>query len=250
MFFFPPTIRPKCSVSSVLVAPGPCGKTKPDTSEIIKEEQHQTVDGESYLGQTLKTRSFSGSNPLSHTERVRRNCYTYSDRSKHKSHSGKLLSRQSSLTKKTEQAEVPQLKTDTAPSEGECCVSFPLGATQVNSLNQTSHEDTNNSTSFSQHINAQNDSSKCFHIATNRQEESMTGNHLAENKEEGTPPETQSTVRKLERKVRPYKKKRRKLDTHVELVNPGDVPDNSMLSLWELFQSSDDMDVEFHGFED
>ncbi|KAG7242242.1 hypothetical protein INR49_024288 [Caranx melampygus] len=76
--------RPKCSVSSALVAPG-CGKTELDTAEIIEEEQNQTLDVEAYLGQALKIGSFPAFSPLTHRERVRRNCYTYSDRPKHKS---------------------------------------------------------------------------------------------------------------------------------------------------------------------
>lgn len=216
-------------------------------------------------------KSFPGSSPFTHRERVRRNCYTYSDRSKHKSLAGKRPSRLSSSTEKDEQAQIPRLKTETAPSEGECRVSSPPGAAQVNSVNQISHKDTKNSASFSHNISAQSDLSKCHNVAINHQKESdtdndsllfdaaqkgnesldkTTGHNLVENKEERPPLQTQSPFRKIQRKVRLYKRKRRKIDAQVEHVKPSGVPDNSMLNLWELFQSSDDMDVEFHGFED
>uniref|UniRef100_A0A8D3DRD2 Protein DBF4 homolog A n=1 Tax=Scophthalmus maximus TaxID=52904 RepID=A0A8D3DRD2_SCOMX len=126
------------------------------------------------------------------------------------------------------------------------------------------------SSSLFHDINAQKGSSKSLHFVTNQQEESnanedvlpfeavqdesflpnkMTGNNLAENMKGEVPPQSFSPVRKIQRRIRVYKRKRRKVDTHVECVKPIDSPDNSMLKLWELFQSSDDMDVEFHGFE-
>ncbi|GAA6220684.1 protein DBF4 homolog A [Lates japonicus] len=261
--------RPKCSVSSVLVAPGPCGKTELrhrgdlDTTETIKEEHHQAVNVESNSGHSLKIRSVPGSAPLIHRERDWRNCYTYSERSKHKSLARKRPCRQNSLTSCTqnaEQAQIPQLKTETAPSRGECLVSFPSRVTRANSMDQISPKDMNSSTSL---FSVQNDSSKDLNVVTNQQEEfdtnkdslqfeavqdgntspdKMTGNNLTENEEGSLPPQSFSPARKIQRRVRVYKRKRRKVDTHD--------PDNSMLKLWELFQSSDDMDMEFHGFED
>ncbi|XP_071325325.1 protein DBF4 homolog A [Trachinotus anak] len=269
--------RPKCSVSSVLVAPGPCGKTELghkgalDTTETIKEEQHQTVGVESYSGQALKIRSVPGSAPPTHREGDRRNFYTYSDRSKHRSLACKRLCRQNSCTEKAEQAQIPQPKRETAPSRGECPVSFSSRITQVDLVDQISHKDMNNSTSLFHSIGGQNDSSKYINVVTNQQEESdvnkesllleagqdgsivtnkMTGNNFAENKDGRLPPQSFSEVRKIQRRIRVYKRKRRKVATHVEQEKPSDAPDNSMLKLWELFQSSDGMDVDFHGFED
>ncbi|CAB1420106.1 unnamed protein product [Pleuronectes platessa] len=83
--------RPKCSVSSVLVAPGPCGETELRhrgdvvTAETVKEEQQQTVEVESYSGHALKIRSVPDFARLAHRERDWRNCRTYSERSKAKS---------------------------------------------------------------------------------------------------------------------------------------------------------------------
>uniref|UniRef100_A0A8D3DZZ9 Protein DBF4 homolog A n=1 Tax=Scophthalmus maximus TaxID=52904 RepID=A0A8D3DZZ9_SCOMX len=139
---------------------------------------------------------------------------------------------------------------------------------KVDSLDHVSLKDS--SSSLFHDINAQKGSSKSLHFVTNQQEESnanedvlpfeavqdesflpnkMTGNNLAENMKGEVPPQSFSPVRKIQRRIRVYKRKRRKVDTHVECVKPIDSPDNSMLKLWELFQSSDDMDVEFHGFE-
>ncbi|XP_035481400.2 protein DBF4 homolog A [Scophthalmus maximus] len=269
--------RPKCSVSSVLVAHGPCGKTElrhegdQYTAETIKEEQHQTVEGESYSGHAPKIRSAPGSTPLIQREGVRRNCHTYSDRSNFKSLARKRPCRKISLntcTQKAEQDEILQPRGETASSRGECLVSFPSRVPQVDSLDHVSLKDS--SSSLFHDINAQKGSSKSLHFVTNQQEESnanedvlpfeavqdesflpnkMTGNNLAENMKGEVPPQSFSPVRKIQRRIRVYKRKRRKVDTHVECVKPIDSPDNSMLKLWELFQSSDDMDVEFHGFE-
>ncbi|XP_039972664.1 protein DBF4 homolog A [Xiphias gladius] len=272
--------RPKCSISSVLVAPGPCGKTELrhkgdlDTTETIKEKQLQTVDVESNSGHALKIRSVPGSAPLIHREGDRRNCYTYSDRSKHKSLARKRPCRQNSFascTQKAEQAQIPKPKTESAPSRGECFISFPSRVTQVASVDQISHTEMNSSASLIHNITGQSDSSKSLNVVTNYKKESdtnkesllfeavqdgttlldkMTGNNLAENKDGKLPPQSFSPGGKIRRRIRVYKRKRRKVDTRTEHVKPSDVPDNSMLNLWELFQSSDDMDIDFHGFED
>ncbi|XP_031155101.1 protein DBF4 homolog A isoform X2 [Sander lucioperca] len=272
--------RPKCSVSSVLMVPGPCGKTVQrhkgdlDTTE---EEQPQTLDGHegSYSGPTLKIRSDAGSAPLIHREGERRSYYTHSDRSKHKSISHKRPCRQNSLTscsQKPEQAPIPQPKMETAPSRGECLPSIPSRDTRVNKVDQTITQDMNSSTSHFHNMNVQNEaSSKCLDVKTNQQEESdkkqdslvseavedgnmlpdkMTANNLSERKEASLPSLSFSPVRKIQRRVRVYKRKRRKVNTPVEQVKPSDIPNDSRLKLWELFQSSDDMDVEFLGFKD
>ncbi|CAK6960686.1 protein DBF4 homolog A [Scomber scombrus] len=276
--------RPKCSV---LIAPGPCGKTEPshrgdlDTTETIKEEQYQTVDGqrgESYSGHNLKISSLPGSAPLIQRDGDSRNVFTSSDRSKHKSLARKRLCRQNSLTsftQKAEQAESPQQNMETAPSRGEGLASFPSRVTQVDPEGQISYTDMNSLASPSHTINAQNElPSGCLNDTTNHQEQSdmikdcllfeavqegnisperMTGNNLSDKVERNPPTQSCSPVRKIQRRVRVYKRKRRKLDTHVmcqEHEKPNDIRDDSLLTLRELFQSSDDMDVEFLGFVD
>lgn len=272
--------RPKCSVSSVLIAPGPCGKTELrhkgdlDTTEIINDEQDRTVDGRegSYSGHTLKIGSVPGSAPLTDREGDRRSYYTHSDRSKHKSLARKRPCRQNSLTQKAGQAQIPQPKMETAPSRGECVASIPSRVTQVDLVDQIITQDMNSSTSHFHEMTVQNEvSSKGLNGVTNQQEESdkkqdssvyeavqdgnilpdkLSGNNLSENGEADPPTQSFSPVRKIQRRVRVYKRKRRKLDTHVTHSKPRDVPDNSILKLCELFQSSDDMDMDFLGFED
>nr|XP_019948867.1 PREDICTED: protein DBF4 homolog A [Paralichthys olivaceus] len=271
--------RTKCSVSSFLVAPGPCGKTERRhrgdlvTAETVKEEQQQTVEVESYSGHALKIRSVPGSARLIHREWNRRNCHTYSERSKAKSLALKRLCRQNSLTscsQKAEQTHIAQPKRNTVSSTGERLEASPSGVPQVDSVDLISHIDKNSLSSCSNNIDVQNYSSKSLDVVTNQQEQSetntdvlqfeavqdgsifpdkMTGNYLAENTEGQLPPQSFSPAWKIKRKVRFFKRKRRKIDTHVEHVKPSDAPDNYMLKLVELFQSSDDMDMEFRGFE-
>ncbi|XP_026172325.1 protein DBF4 homolog A [Mastacembelus armatus] len=268
--------RPKCSVSSVLVVHGPCGKTELKhrgglgTAESIKQEQQWTVDGDEgfYSGHILKCKTIPGSAPLTQGEDDKRNCYIYSDTFRQKSLGCKRLCRQNSLTscsQKAEQAQIPQLKTETAPSMGPSSVSS--NAT-IDPQDQISHKDMDGSTLLFPNINVQNEvSSICFNVLTNKQVSSDTnkgsllletvqyGNvssekHIGHNlsgQEEGSLPTQSSPVRKIQRR-RVYKRRRRKVD--LQHVKSNDVPDNSMLRLWQLFQSSDDMDVEFNGFED
>ncbi|XP_073340969.1 protein DBF4 homolog A [Pagrus major] len=265
--------RPKCSVSSLLIAPGPCGKTEPrhkgdlNTTEIIKEEQNWTVDEHegSNSGHTLKNRSVPAAAPPIHRDGDRRSYNTHPDRFKHRSLARKRPCRQNSLTSCTQKA--PQAKQETAPSRGEFVASIPSKTTQVDPLDQLATEDVDSSTSHFHNMNEQNEvSSKS--LITNQLEDSdkkqdssvfqavqggnilpdkITGN-LSEKEDTSFP--TFSPVRKINRRIRVYKRKRRKVDTRVEHVKQRDVPDNSILRLWELFQSSDDMDVEFLGFDD
>uniref|UniRef100_A0A668RZD4 Protein DBF4 homolog A n=1 Tax=Oreochromis aureus TaxID=47969 RepID=A0A668RZD4_OREAU len=99
-------------------------------------------------------------------------------------------------------------------------------------------------------MNIQNNlASKSLSFIENEQEsdKKVTGKNDSGKKEGCLPTESCSPVQKVQRRIKVYKHKRRKLDTNVEHVDPCDVSDNSLL---KLFQSSDDMDVEFHGFED
>nr|XP_029507876.1 protein DBF4 homolog A-like [Oncorhynchus nerka] len=61
-----------------------------------------------------------------------------------------------------------------------------------------------------------------------------------------TPP-----ARTLQRRVRDYRRKRRKVEkqrTAQEQEKPSNVPSSSLLNLWQLFHSSEDMECEFRGF--
>lgn len=264
-------VRPKCSVSSVLIAPGPCGKTAQrhkeylDTIDIFKEEQHRTVDG-SHSGHTLKVRTVAGSAPVIHREGERRQ--THSDRSKHRSLARKRPCRQNSLTScshKDEQAQSLQPKMETAPSSGECLQPAPSRVTEVNKVDEIITQDMNNSPL--QNMNIQNEaSSECLNVVTNQQEDKKQDSSVCEAVQDGNtlpdkmnhsekeqaslPSQSFSPNRKIQRRVRVYKRKRRKVDTRAERVKQSNIPGDSMMKLWQLFHSSDDMDVEFLGFED
>uniref|UniRef100_A0A3Q0RQI2 Protein DBF4 homolog A n=1 Tax=Amphilophus citrinellus TaxID=61819 RepID=A0A3Q0RQI2_AMPCI len=245
-------IRPKCSVSSVLIAPGPCGEPelrhKGNPSETVQEEEPCTVDVNEELNsrQDLKIRSAPVSAELIHKEGDQRNCYTYSGRSRHKSLARKWPCRQNSLTsctQKANQAQNPQFESEEAPSRSEFLPSLPTRDSQDDPVKQILHDNMNTQTELS---------SKSLSVKTNEQEsdKKMTGKNYPGKKVGILPTESFSPVQKIQRKIKVYKHKRRKVDTNVEHVEPCDVPDNSLLKLWKLFQSSDDMDVEFHGFED
>ncbi|XP_030012877.1 protein DBF4 homolog A [Sphaeramia orbicularis] len=275
--------KPKCSVSSVVISPGPCGKTKPkhkgdgDTTETIKEEQliNHTDEGHGkyQIAHALKITSDSGPAPLHHTEGNRRYCRTYSNTSKHRSLGRKRPCGQNwTSCYQADQDRTPQFKEETAPSRGECVASnqpFPPGVTPVDLWGPICQTDIDRSATNTHDMNTQKEaSSKSLNVMTKqespkRQDTSlcdmkrsgnvkMTENSLSE-KETGLQPQDFSPVRRIQRRVRVYKRKRRKVDAQVfcqEHVQLNDSADNSLLRLWELFQSSDDMDVEFLGFED
>ncbi|XP_056300239.1 protein DBF4 homolog A isoform X2 [Pseudoliparis swirei] len=251
------TERPKCSVSSVLVAPGPCGHAvqRLDEREIRKEEeQHQTVDGHegSDSAHTLTIGLVPSSTPLTPRERK---SYTHSDRSKHKSLARKRPCRQNSLTscsQKAEQAQISESRMETAPSRGECFASIPSRVPQVNEVDRTATQDVkNSSTSRFHNVNIQKEGSlRCLNVITNQQEDKkpdssewevvqdgnapvdkMTVNNLSERREESLSSHSFSPVRKIQRRVRVYKRKRRKADTCVKSVKSSDIPDNSMIKL-------------------
>lgn len=250
-------VRPKCSVSSVLVAPGPCGHAvqRLDEREIRKEEeQHQTVDGHegSDSAHTLTIGLVPSSTPLTPRERK---SYTHSDRSKHKSLARKRPCRQNSLTscsQKAEQAQISESRMETAPSRGECFASIPSRVPQVNEVDRTATQDVkNSSTSRFHNVNVQKEGSlRCLNVITNQQEDKkpdssewevvqdgnapvdkMTVNNLSERREESLSSHSFSPVRKIQRRVRVYKRKRRKADTCVKSVKSSDIPDNSMIKL-------------------
>lgn len=269
-------IRSRCSVSSVLIAPGPCVKTEPrhkgerDTKEIIYEQQQNVHKGFSSR-QTSKIRSAppAAAATLTHRGEHRRSHDTCSDSSKHKSVGLKRLRRQNSLTFCTQKSPLP--KVETAPSRGEYFDSDPCGIKCVDLAEQIITENTNSSSSHFHTVIRQTYSpSKILNSETNQPDDSqykqessvfesaqdrnvlqkIPGTNISEKEEDSLMAQNFSPVRKIQRRIRVYKRKRRKVDTHVEHSKPCDVTDNSRLKLWELFQSSDDTDVEFLGFDE
>ncbi|XP_037309091.2 protein DBF4 homolog A [Pungitius pungitius] len=257
--------RPKCSVSSVLIAPGPSGKPvqrheeATDKKENFKEEeQPRTVEGHggSYSAHTLNITSVAGSSPLISTEG--RTYCTRSQGDKRKSVARKRPCRPNSLTSCSQSAaQVPEPRKETAPRR-ECLASIPPGGTQ---LTQATTQEEKGSTSRFDTMNSRNEASlKGLNVIAShedKKEDSSACEAVQDWKvsfdktreEESLPSLSFSPVRKIQRRVRVYRRKTRKVDTCDESVKPADVPDSSVLKLWELFQSSDDMVGEFMGFE-
>lgn len=241
--------RPKCSVSSPLIVPGPCGKTelRPegelDTAETIKEEQRRTVDGHggSYSGHTLKIRSASGSAALTHP-----------GRSKHRTDPRKRTSRQSSsLVPRTQ----TQDKVRAAPS-----IDVFLSTGVAEPTGPVTTEGTAVSASHVHNVYGQNEaSSNRLSVVADppdgrdeKQDSSASdaGGDAEPGRTTGSEPEEEaeqsfSSLQKIWRKTRAYKRKRRKVEPGAETNIEA-----SLLKLWKLFQSSDDSDVEFLGFGD
>lgn len=240
--------RRKCSVSSVILAPGPCGESDPslrgDAShpEINKAEEGRIVDAsdESFPGHFC-------------AKGDRRDCYTYSDRSKHRFWTIK----QNSSTHRSEHILNPQPKSGNLHSDGDFFTTFPP-------RDKIPHKDTNSSVSYLQGTNLQSEpSASNFSVVTHGAEDvnkdaalseaaqeaktfPETENSLSEKEEESPHIPIFSSVQTVQRKIKVYKHKRRKVDPNMGSAEP----ENSLLKLWEIFQSSDDMDGEFLGFGD
>lgn len=269
MFFIP--TRPKCSVSSVLFVREPCGGTNvshrggPDHPDAVQVEEHRTVEfKDSHIGQSNKNESSPSSAPQFPSKEDRWLCSTYSNRSKHRSVPCKQTCRPSPLTlcaHRAEPEQIPQVKSETSSSKGECQPLFPSRDAEVNHMDQIPHKDTNGSTAYLQSTNSESEVSANSIIVPGLGHEdpktdealhesntfSKTGNNLSEKEDESL---YFCTGRKIQRRVRVYKHKRRKMDTNTRHSESGGASDDALLKLWELFQSTDDMDVEFHGFTD
>lgn len=237
-------------------------KGGPDTPEIMKEEQHQTID-EHKRSYWRRTESVPA---LIHTEEDRRSSDICSERAGLKSLACKRSCRQNSLTSCSHKAS--QNKMEIAPPKGE----FPARVAQVNLVRQEYRETeyTDTSALYFLNMNGQNEvPPKTLNIANQGESElkqdssgfdcvqdgnllpdKIAGNNPSEKEETSLPAQSFSPAPKIQRKINVYKRKRRKLDTYVEDGKPSDLSENSRLRLWELFQSSEDTDVEFPGFQD
>uniref|UniRef100_A0A3P8ULL0 Protein DBF4 homolog A n=1 Tax=Cynoglossus semilaevis TaxID=244447 RepID=A0A3P8ULL0_CYNSE len=222
--------------------------------QTLKEEQQQTVDRESNSGHAVKTRSAPVSTSL--IRKDRRNHSSYSCRSRSKSQAAKRLCGQNSWTCGPQTRDHAQMSLDrreTVSPEGEGHVTASCSAAQVDTVDQISQ---NSSSSLPQDATTRSDSLRKLNV-TKPPEETETHEGLpqfesvqdgaADDRTENThvPAPGFSAVRKIQRRVRIYKRKRRKIETCVL----GGQSNGSHNSLLRLFQSSDDMDVEFHGFE-
>ncbi|XP_074538682.1 protein DBF4 homolog A isoform X2 [Halichoeres trimaculatus] len=264
--------RPKCSVSSLLVARGPCGKTDLknedglDTTETFKEELHLNIDKEKGFHSALASQigPVCTSAPPISRGRDRKSSFSSSDKSKHRALGRKKLCRQSSLTSRAQKAgqtRISHSDMEIAPPRGETLASTPSGVCQSDLIGPFISQDRNSSSEFKGLHGEDKESSKSLSVKTHRPEDrqdlslSLTvPNKVVEgnSEEEKTIPSelNSSPVRKIKRKVKVYTRKRRKMDTPAEQWKPKDCSEDSLLKLMELFQDSDDMEVEFLGFYD
>lgn len=67
-------------------------------------------------------------------------------------------------------------------------------------------------------------------------------------KESRPPPHSSSPNGKLQRRVRDFKRKKRKVDEQTATLEHGKPHSSSHLNIWQLFQSSDEMELDFLGF--
>lgn len=257
-FFF----RPKHSISSLLAAPGPCvnpevrHEADVDAIEMIKGQHRTTnVHKDFCSGPALKEGTFPASAALIHREEGRRSDVICSYSFKDKSLGCNRMCRQNSLTSYAQRASGP--KNETASCRGELVdsllskVADSVDQASEYSSNSTSHRESDSSSKFlcaATNQQAMSDVKQYPSAFESVRDQSTLDDKIAENnlpeREEGRPTiQSCSPVPKIKRRIRVYKRRRLKVDTHFG-------PDNSRLKLWEMFQSSEDMDVEFLGFDD
>lgn len=234
-----------------MVAPGPCVKTEPRpkthlrTAETINEQQ-EVVNCQ----QPLKTRAAPSASALAPRGGHSRSNDTFSDGPTHKVAEHKQNSWISG------KASLP--KTQTAPSSGDCFASSPCSVKSVDLAGQMITENTNSSSSHFHKAdsNQRDDPQKLdSSVFATMQDGDMVADKITgattANKQEGSLlAQTSSPVRTVQRRVRVYERKRRKLETRVEHLQPCNISDDFRLKLLDIFLSSDDSDMEFLGFDD
>nr|XP_057940101.1 protein DBF4 homolog A [Doryrhamphus excisus] len=239
--------RPRWILSTALVSPGTFGRTElgskrdHDSTRSIKDEPHAPVDGteEPFSQHALKmspARLIHGRKWLSASRKsklqsvCRQNLFT------------------SCPPKSAENAE-------TLPSSGERVTHSALLFPQVSLDVQVSHTDTHSLTTPAH----QDPRSVSYlgrpDVITNQPDEANINTESPGKASRGVserdpPSQTRtSPARRVKRKVKAYKRKRRKLDPKAT-CQEHDPCDDSLLTLRQLFCSSDDTHVEFLGFED
>ncbi|CAN9514219.1 unnamed protein product [Ophioblennius macclurei] len=239
------TKRPKCSIASKAETPPEATPQGADTSTL------------SHLKSHVKTTSPSDSPPPSQTRKEQRNRYTYSLSSKQKYLARKRPCGQKSPTSGAQDADkeqVPRSDMKTAPSSDDVFSILLSGVCHVDPPDQRPHKHADDSTSRVADASSRRNHREETQLNTdatpleavpdkNVFPDKETEVKLPEKEEEESLSEKTSPVQKFKRKIRVYKHKRRKVDVNVESVD-------SIFKVWECFQSSDDMDLEFRGFED
>ncbi|XP_020783745.2 protein DBF4 homolog A [Boleophthalmus pectinirostris] len=235
--------RPKCSVSSVLIAPGPFVETTSRAVDrddsAMKLELNQSQNGERREEQSsipaLKTSSAAP--PVGHTIKKRRKECTFSD-SKHKQPSRQTLT--SNIEKHRSHR-----KEELAPPTGDSAAPRTAVSTADLSHSHSPEAQTLSRRFILNETSAETKQEPALCTAGKLVHEQSRENCLSlkEHSSEDFVPEE-----KIKRKIKVYKRKRRKM--LIPLVTSLSVElSDGLTRLCELFQDSDDMDVEFHGFE-
>lgn len=226
-------------------------RPKPDlhTAESINEQQEAVNEQ-----QTLKSRAAPASSGLAHRGGQRRSNDTFSDGSRHKSAERKQLCRQNSSISCPRKAALPKI--ETAPSSGDYFESVPCRVESVDLAGQVTAENANGSSSHfhNNETNQRVDSHHKLDSSTTMQDGNMLQDKISEatvseNQEGSILAQNSSPVRTIQRRIRVSERKRQKLDKHVEHLQPCNITDDSRQKLLEIFQWSDDTDMEFLGFE-
>ncbi|CAL9705759.1 unnamed protein product [Knipowitschia caucasica] len=215
--------RPKCSVSSVLIAPGPCVETKSRHEDGV--DSKAKLDLDQFCLNSKRTEGLC-SGPASTATSVlrtkkRRKAFAFLDTR----HNPKRFATSSSqerghltmgeLASPAGDIAVAQLSSQDTPAAG-----------NVKREPETLHE-----TKSERLTNLQAPPLALAHISTENVVSLKEGS-------------SEAFVRKdkIKRKIKVYKRTRQRFSIE-------DAVSDSLMRLWELFQDSDEMDVEFYGFE-
>ncbi|XP_072317596.1 uncharacterized protein [Eucyclogobius newberryi] len=245
--------RPKCSVSTVLIAPGPFVEPKPKVEDrvnlAVKLDLAQShSSNEKREGSGSASKSLCAASPVVHRLNRRKKTYSLSD----SKHVPKLLSKQDP-TSATDELQPHRV---VAPSTGDSAAAHPAFSevqlsdrhgsetpAAVNVQREPSPE------TLKTNLTKLRESPHCApahrEILVYKQSTENSVSLKEVLSEDFVP------VERIKRKIKVYKRKRRKktaLMSGDRVEQSGGVGDG-LMRLWELFQDSDDMDMEFHGFE-
>ncbi|CAL8247212.1 unnamed protein product [Lota lota] len=273
--FKPKNKRPKCSVSSTLAVLEPYGTAlhKPQdasgTKKRWKPYSISTAAGGREASNRLAVEPIPGSVKTSSAESTLRNL----DRSSaqplpyHTSHTCRTDSVSGQTT--AQLVPTPTYQVKLAPSRGN---SSALDSARLSRLSQTRtrtretpqyHKEYSQSGCSSRTFphshslqkggceSIRDSPSECPNEPVSQEQDKET--HIPECQGVNLPEQRPSPVRTIQRKVKVQKRKRRRVDMgsacHNQVRSACDIPDDGMY-LWQLFHSSDHVDVEFVGFDD
>ncbi|XP_029602208.1 protein DBF4 homolog A isoform X1 [Salmo trutta] len=284
-----PTTRSKYSITSLLCVPGPSIQMEEEGGVETKELKGGLMSlwsttVEPPLSQSVENpleqpRKRSRGAPVPHsTSEGEKRCSYVPDRPqpKHRSLSCKQRCRQGSPRKHPQRAGLSQ--TPVSNAEIDPSTHDSVANPRLSHQGQRTHTDKDGRSSFGHTEDLQcGDPAVCVKVPSSQHEvagpsehhklraleeselshDTLAGDTLPGNTggvlelkagdmETHTPP-----ARTLQRRVRDYRRKRRKVEkqqTAQEQEKPSNVPSSSLLNLWQLFHSSEDMECEFRGF--